>query len=82
VGEVMQRIDSAGLAIESVDVTILGARPRLGGARLDAMATVIGGLLGIAPTGVSVKAATANLGGDEGAGRAISASCLVSMVSR
>jgi 2-C-methyl-D-erythritol 4-phosphate cytidylyltransferase / 2-C-methyl-D-erythritol 2,4-cyclodiphosphate synthase len=82
VGEAMHRVGSAGLAIESVDVTILGARPRLGGARLDAMATAIGDLLGVARTSVSVKAATANLSGDEGAGRAISASCLVSMVSR
>jgi 2-C-methyl-D-erythritol 4-phosphate cytidylyltransferase / 2-C-methyl-D-erythritol 2,4-cyclodiphosphate synthase len=82
VAEVMHRVASAGLAIESVDVTILGARPRLGGARIDAMATAIGALLGVAPTSVSVKAATANLSGDEGAGRVISASCLVSMVSR
>jgi 2C-methyl-D-erythritol 2,4-cyclodiphosphate synthase len=65
-----------------VDVTIEGARPRLGGQRLDAMASVIGGLVGVDPASVSVKATTANLSGDEGAGRVISASCLVSTVSR
>ncbi len=34
VREVMRRVDSAGLAVESVDVTILGSRPRLGGRAL------------------------------------------------
>jgi len=82
VHEVMQRVGSAGLQVESVDVTIEGARPRLGGQRLDAMASVIGRLVGVDPACVSVKATTANLSGDEGAGRVISASCLVSTVSR
>jgi 2-C-methyl-D-erythritol 4-phosphate cytidylyltransferase/2-C-methyl-D-erythritol 2,4-cyclodiphosphate synthase len=82
VHEVMRRVGSAGLQVESVDVTIEGARPRLGGQRLDAMASVIGRLVGVDPACVSVKATTANLSGDEGAGRVISASCLVSMVSR
>ncbi len=82
VHEVMRRVGSAGLQVESVDVTIEGARPRLGGQRLDAMASVIGGLVGVDAACVSVKATTANLSGDEGAGRVISASCLVSMVSR
>jgi 2-C-methyl-D-erythritol 4-phosphate cytidylyltransferase/2-C-methyl-D-erythritol 2,4-cyclodiphosphate synthase len=82
VHEVMRRVGSAGLQVESVDVTIEGARPRLGGQRLDAMASIIGGLVGVDPACVLVKATTANLSGDEGAGRVISASCLVSMVSR
>jgi 2C-methyl-D-erythritol 2,4-cyclodiphosphate synthase len=77
----MRRVDSAGLAVESVDVTILGARPRLGGQRLDAIAELIGSLLRVERGHVSVKAATANLSGDEGAGRVISASCLVCTVS-
>ena len=64
-----------------IDVTILGARPRLGGGRLDAMARNIAGLTGSERGRVSVKAATGNLSGDEGAGRVISASCLVSLVS-
>lgn len=82
VAEVMGRVDAAGLVVSDADVTILGARPRLGGVRLDAMAEAIAGLLGLDRARVSVKAATGNLSGDEGAGRVISASCLVSVVSR
>jgi 2-C-methyl-D-erythritol 2,4-cyclodiphosphate synthase len=81
VAEVMRRVDDAGLAISSIDITILGARPRLGGRRLDAMAVNVAALTGVERARVSVKAATANLSGDEGAGRVISASCLVAAVS-
>jgi 2-C-methyl-D-erythritol 4-phosphate cytidylyltransferase/2-C-methyl-D-erythritol 2,4-cyclodiphosphate synthase len=82
VSDVLARVEGAGLAIDSVDATVLGARPRLGGRRLDAMAASIAALAGLPPGRVSVKATTANLAGDEGAGRAISATCLVSVVSR
>jgi 2-C-methyl-D-erythritol 4-phosphate cytidylyltransferase/2-C-methyl-D-erythritol 2,4-cyclodiphosphate synthase len=82
VGDVVQRLKDASLAPNSADVTILGTRPRLGGERLDAMARGIAGLLGLSLRRVSVKAATGNLSGDEGAGRVISASCLVSVSSR
>ncbi len=78
----MARVEQAGLAVDSVDVTILAARPRLGARRLDAMALNIARLVGVDRARVSVKAATANLSGDEGAGRVVSASCLVSVVSR
>ncbi len=80
--EVMRRVRAAGLLLSAVDVTILGARPRLGGRRLDAMAEIIAGLASLETARVSVKAATGNLSGDEGAGRVISASCLVTVVSR
>jgi 2-C-methyl-D-erythritol 4-phosphate cytidylyltransferase/2-C-methyl-D-erythritol 2,4-cyclodiphosphate synthase len=82
VAEVMRQVRDEGLLVASADITILGARPRLGAQRLDAMAANIAGLLDVEPQRVSVKAATANLSGDEGAGRVISASCLVSVVSR
>ncbi|MEA2026895.1 MAG: 2-C-methyl-D-erythritol 2,4-cyclodiphosphate synthase [Chloroflexota bacterium] len=82
VAEVMDQLSHKGLAVAGVDVTILGARPRLGGQRLDAMASNIAELTGAGRELVSVKAATGNLSGDEGAGRVISASCLVSVVSR
>jgi len=82
VTEVMRRFETSDVSLAGVDVTILGARPRLGGRRLDEMALVIAGLVGLDPARVSVKAATANLSGDEGAGRVVSASCLVSVVSR
>jgi 2-C-methyl-D-erythritol 4-phosphate cytidylyltransferase/2-C-methyl-D-erythritol 2,4-cyclodiphosphate synthase len=80
VAEVMSRVRAAGLLVSGLDVTVLGARPRLGGERLDAMAGVIADLTGADPARVSVKATTGNLSGDEGAGRAISASCLATVV--
>jgi 2-C-methyl-D-erythritol 4-phosphate cytidylyltransferase / 2-C-methyl-D-erythritol 2,4-cyclodiphosphate synthase len=79
--QVMRRFEGAGLTLTNVDLTILGARPRLGARRLEEMARTVAGLVGLDPAHVSVKAATGNLGGDEGAGRVISASCLVSVVS-
>ena len=70
--EVVARLSAGGLRPASVDLVIIGARPRLG-SRLDAMRAAIAGLLGIAETAVNVKASTGNLAGDEGAGRSISA---------
>lgn len=82
VTEVMARLAEAGLAVDSLDATIRGARPHLGGRRLDAMAAAMAALTGAPPGRVSVKAMTGNLAGDEGAGRAISATCLVTLASR
>ena len=81
VHSVVRQLRDAGLAPGSADVTILAARPRLGGERLDAMAESIAALIGVPALRVSVKAASGNLGGDEGAGRTISATCLVSVVA-
>jgi 2-C-methyl-D-erythritol 2,4-cyclodiphosphate synthase len=81
VAEVMSRVRATGLLVAGLDVTILGARPRLGGERLDAMARSLADLTGADPARVSVKAATGNLSGDEGAGRVVSASCLASLVA-
>jgi 2-C-methyl-D-erythritol 4-phosphate cytidylyltransferase/2-C-methyl-D-erythritol 2,4-cyclodiphosphate synthase len=82
VSQVMARVAGADLAVEGVDATITGARPRLGGQRLDAMAETLATLTGVAPARVSVKAATGNLSGDDGAGRTLSATCIVSVVPR
>jgi 2-C-methyl-D-erythritol 2,4-cyclodiphosphate synthase len=82
VADVVARLDEARLATQSADVTILAARPRLGAERLDAMAGEMASLLRLPTQRVSVKAATGNLSGDEGAGRAISATCLVSVAPR
>ena len=79
---VVERLAAAGLAPSSIDLTITGARPRLGGARLDRMRAVIAGLTGLALESVSVKAATGNLAGEEGAGRTISATALAGVVTR
>ena len=69
---VVERLRAAGWRPASVDVTIVAGRPRLAG-HLDAMRVSIAGLLGLPAAAVSVKASTGNLGGDEGAGRAIAA---------
>jgi 2C-methyl-D-erythritol 2,4-cyclodiphosphate synthase len=55
-----------------IDVTITGARPRLGD-RLDAIGERIAALVGLPAEAVAVKGSTGNLAGPEGAGRAISA---------
>ena len=58
----------------------MGARPRLGGARLERMRDILAELLGVDPAAVAVQASTGNLSGDEGAGRTISATALVGVV--
>jgi 2-C-methyl-D-erythritol 4-phosphate cytidylyltransferase/2-C-methyl-D-erythritol 2,4-cyclodiphosphate synthase len=82
VHEVMRRVAAAGRLPTSVDVTVLGARPRLGGKRLDAMREVIAGLLDMEPGSVAVKASSGNLSGDEGAGRVIAATAVVGVARR
>lgn len=77
VGEVVGRISDAGLRPVRADIVIRGARPRLGGVRLDRMAAAVAELLGIDASAVAVSAATGNLSGDEGAGRVISATAFV-----
>ena len=69
---VVARVAGAGYRPASIDLTITGARPRLG-ARLDDMRDAIAGILALEPGQVSVKASTGNLIGAEGAGRAMSA---------
>jgi 2-C-methyl-D-erythritol 2,4-cyclodiphosphate synthase len=78
---VMDRVSAAGFAPVAVDVTVIGARPSLG-QHLEAMRDTIAGLVGLTADAVSVKASTGNLGGDEGAGRAISAQAIVTVGSR
>jgi len=75
---VVGRLDAAGLRPATVDLTIIGARPRLG-TRLDAMRAAIAALLGVDDRSVNVKASSGNLAGDEGAGRAISARAVVTL---
>lgn len=77
---VVARLAAAGLRPGRVDIAIRGARPRLGAARLDRIARIVAGLLGIGAAAVAVSAATGNLSGDEGAGRVISATALVEVV--
>jgi 2-C-methyl-D-erythritol 4-phosphate cytidylyltransferase/2-C-methyl-D-erythritol 2,4-cyclodiphosphate synthase len=79
-GEVLARLAAAGLRPATLDVTIIGARPRLG-AHLDDMRDRIAVLSGVTPADVSVKASTGNLAGAEGEGRGISATT-VALVER
>jgi 2-C-methyl-D-erythritol 4-phosphate cytidylyltransferase/2-C-methyl-D-erythritol 2,4-cyclodiphosphate synthase len=76
--EVVARLAAAGLAPAGVDVTVIGARPRLG-AKLDAMRDAIADVLRLQPGTVNVKASTGNLAGDEGAGRSISARAVATL---
>jgi len=68
----LERVVAAGYTPVALDVTLVGARPRLAG-HLDAMATAIAARVGVAADRVNVKASTGNLAGFEGAGRGISA---------
>ena len=72
VADVVGAVHDAGFQPVRLDVTIIGARPRLGD-RLDAIAQRIAALVGMPSDAVAVKGSTGNLAGPEGAGRAISA---------
>jgi 2-C-methyl-D-erythritol 2,4-cyclodiphosphate synthase len=69
---VTRRLAGSGWRPATVDMTITGARPRLGG-HLEAMRTAIAGILEIPVAAVNVKASSGNLQGSDGAGRSISA---------
>jgi 2-C-methyl-D-erythritol 4-phosphate cytidylyltransferase / 2-C-methyl-D-erythritol 2,4-cyclodiphosphate synthase len=70
--EVLRRVAGAGWRPVSVDLTIVGGRPRLG-SRLDAIRETIADALGLETARVNVKASSGNLDGMEGAGRGMSA---------
>jgi 2-C-methyl-D-erythritol 4-phosphate cytidylyltransferase/2-C-methyl-D-erythritol 2,4-cyclodiphosphate synthase len=72
---VVDRLREAGARPRSIDVTIVGARPRLAD-WLDAMRSALADLVGLRLDAVSVKASTGNLAGMEGAGRGISAEAI------
>jgi 2-C-methyl-D-erythritol 4-phosphate cytidylyltransferase/2-C-methyl-D-erythritol 2,4-cyclodiphosphate synthase len=75
-GAAAERVRASGWRPVNVDMTIVAARPRLGGL-LPSMAAGIASILGMDPATVNVKASTGNLEGPEGAGRSISASAIV-----
>ncbi|HXR26732.1 MAG TPA: 2-C-methyl-D-erythritol 4-phosphate cytidylyltransferase [Candidatus Baltobacteraceae bacterium] len=77
---VVADLTAAGWRPSAVDLQLEGARPHLGGARLDAMRDAIAGLLDLDPGAVSVRASTGNLDGATGAGRSIAARALVTIV--
>ncbi len=67
----------AGWYVSSVRISLMGARPRLGAGRIDAMSERVAALMGVASDSVAITASTGNLYGPEGAGLAMSATCLV-----
>lgn len=77
---VVARVAAAGYRTSSIDLTIIAARPHLGG-RLDEMRAAIATLVGLDPAQVNVKASTGNLEGWEGAGRGISASAVAVLLA-
>ncbi|MFH0750902.1 MAG: 2-C-methyl-D-erythritol 4-phosphate cytidylyltransferase [Chloroflexota bacterium] len=77
----LERVLAAGYMPTAIDLTLVGARPRLA-ERLDAMAGTIAGLLGLATDRVNVKASSGNLAGFEGAGRGISARAVAVVAPR
>ena len=80
-GTARSMVESAGFDVGHLDVTIVGARPRLG-SLLDEIRASVAALLGVAARQVSVKASTGNLFGAEGAGRGISARAIATLVPR
>ena len=78
---VVARLADGGWRAAGVDLTIVAARPRLGG-HLDAIRLSIARDLGLAPEAVNVKASTGNLDGSEGAGRSISTLALATIKAR
>jgi 2-C-methyl-D-erythritol 2,4-cyclodiphosphate synthase len=77
--DIVARLAVAGWRVASADLTIVGARPRLGD-RLDEMRVAIATLLGLEATAVSVKASTGNQSGDPGAGRGMVAQAIAILV--
>jgi 2-C-methyl-D-erythritol 2,4-cyclodiphosphate synthase len=73
--EVIDRLEAAGYRPASVDVTVIGARPRLA-PRLDEMRRAIAAVVGLPVGAVSVKASTANFEGMTGAGRGLAAEAI------
>lgn len=79
--DVVARLAEAGWRPAGLDLTIVAARPRLGG-HLDAMRDAVADTLGLAPDAVNVKASTGNLDGSDGAGRSISTLALATIEAR
>jgi 2-C-methyl-D-erythritol 4-phosphate cytidylyltransferase / 2-C-methyl-D-erythritol 2,4-cyclodiphosphate synthase len=76
---VLDDVRADGWRVASAQLSLTGARPRLGGERLEMIRTRVAELLGVGPDAVAVTASTGNLAGPEGAGLVIGASALVSL---
>ena len=78
---VVSRLADDGWRAAGVDLTIVAARPRLGG-HLEAIRASIARDLRLATDVVNIKASTGNLDGSEGAGRSISTLALATIEAR
>lgn len=78
--DVVRRLGTHGWRAQSVDLTIIAARPRLG-THLDSMRSAIAELLELDRAAVNVKASSGNLDGPEGAGRSVSALAIAAVES-
>ncbi len=78
--DVVRRVASDGWQVQSVDLTIIAARPLLG-SHLESMRSAIAALLELDRAAVNVKASSGNLDGPEGAGRSISALAIATVDS-
>jgi 2-C-methyl-D-erythritol 4-phosphate cytidylyltransferase/2-C-methyl-D-erythritol 2,4-cyclodiphosphate synthase len=76
--EATRQAAAAGWTLQSAQVSLVGARPRLGAGLIDGMRARMAELLDLPNDAVSLTASTGNLSGPEGAGRVISATALVS----
>lgn len=76
---VLDKAAQAGWRPAAAQISLLGARPRLGAERLESMRRRVAEILAVEPGLVSMTASSGNLGGAEGAGRVISASAMVTM---
>jgi 2-C-methyl-D-erythritol 4-phosphate cytidylyltransferase / 2-C-methyl-D-erythritol 2,4-cyclodiphosphate synthase len=76
--EVVHRVHVIGFDPIRVDVTIVGARPRLG-PWLDEMTRRVAELTWLSADSVSIQASTGNLLGPEGAGRGIAAKAVATV---
>ncbi|CAN5163500.1 bifunctional 2-C-methyl-D-erythritol 4-phosphate cytidylyltransferase/2-C-methyl-D-erythritol 2,4-cyclodiphosphate synthase [soil metagenome] len=77
---VVTRAAEAGWRPAAAQVSLLGARPRLGAERLEAMRQRVAEVLVLDLDLVAVAASSANLAGPEGAGRVVSANALATLV--
>jgi 2-C-methyl-D-erythritol 2,4-cyclodiphosphate synthase len=80
--EAVFRAAQGGWSVASAQVSLVGARPKLGPQRIDAMRERLAALLDADRDSVSISASTGNLYGSEGAGLVISATCLVAVHRR
>lgn len=80
--EAVAQAEKSGWAVESAQISLVGARPKLGAQRLDRMAARVAELLAVARDSVAISASTGNLNGAEGAGRVITATALIGLHRR